>query len=139
MSRRPASSVAEDLFEATRSGFFWRTGYEPGTSSFTIQTEEGDFRVTVTASEALPVVLMPEQAECVLAWGERLNAEGGGWSEAETSALNWVRAQLDPNAICDVCGEERRAKIHTDTVLHRDDEIDGLHLHRFTPITERES
>jgi hypothetical protein len=36
--------------------------------------------------------------------------------------------------ICDVCGEERRAKIHTDTELHPDDAADGLTLHAFAPV-----
>ena len=38
--------------------------------------------------------------------------------------------------ICDVCGEERHAKVHTDTELHPDDAVDGLTLHSFAPAQE---
>ena len=37
---------------------------------------------------------------------------------------------------CDICGEEREALIHTDTVLHPEDERDGLFLHPFVEPDE---
>jgi hypothetical protein len=36
-----------------------------------------------------------------------------------------------PDEICDECGEERRALIHTDTTLDALDAADGLYLHPF--------
>jgi hypothetical protein len=39
--------------------------------------------------------------------------------------------------VCNICGEERRALVHTDTVLHPDDAIDGLFLHAFESIGVR--
>lgn len=39
-------------------------------------------------------------------------------------------------SICNVCGEERRALVHTDSELHPVDAADGLVLHKFEPITE---
>lgn len=104
---RPASSVAEDIFESTRDGFFWRTSYEPGTPRFTVQTEDGKFGVHVTEADALPVVLTPEQAARVIAWGEILSDEEdkfraenedmptGAWNDGDDALLRWVRSQLN--------------------------------------------
>jgi hypothetical protein len=104
---RSAASLAEDLFEATRSAFFWRTGYTPNEPRFTVETEEGKFGVHVTDAHALPVVLTPEQAERVIAWGEHLSDEEdkfraenedmptGVWDDGDDALLRWVRSQAN--------------------------------------------
>lgn len=107
MSTRSAASVAEALFESTRDSFFWRTGYTPDEPRFTVQTEEGKFGVHVTDADALPVVLTPEQAARIIAWGEILSDEEdkfraenedmptGAWNDGDDALLRWVRAQLN--------------------------------------------
>ena len=52
---------------------------------------------------------------------------------AATYGLVTEEAEYD---ICNVCGEERRALVHTDAELHPDDAVDGLTLHSFTPAMD---
>ena len=52
---------------------------------------------------------------------------------AATYGLETEDSEFDT---CDVCGEERRALVHTDTTLHPDDAVDGLTLHKFSPLTD---
>jgi hypothetical protein len=42
---------------------------------------------------------------------------------------------MSEHDICNICGEERRALIHTDTELHPDDAVDELFLHAFEPLS----
>jgi len=79
----------------------------------------------------------------------RVKLDIGGHSLLDDAHGRWDMARMvpphiaklygygdDPQTdICNICGEERRALIHTDTELHPEDAADGLMLHSFEPIS----
>ena len=56
------------------------------------------------------------------------------FDEFAATYLGTIDDEVDDETICDECGEEMRAKIHTDTELHPEDAADGLTLHEFRTV-----